>query len=383
MIVPEAHAAPFEFSDAEYGRRRSALHELMAAAELDHVLLRGENRSGSAVPWLTAWPVTREAWVLVSVEEPDVILINHYNHVPNARRLCLDAQVRWAGPDPLESVLALLDERGATAVGTIGPIAVRHHSGLSAGRAVVDLDADFQWLRMVKSDEEIAALRNAAALTDLAAQSLLDACTAGVTEYELTATLEYAYVSHGGGHHIHYLAVTRMDAPDRCVPAQWPTARAVTTGDVVTFELSASSAPDYPGQLLRTFTVGADPTPLISDLHEVAMAVFDAMEAILRPGVTAAQLLETARIVDDAGFTVVDDLVHGFGGGYLPPVIGSPRRAPRAPDVTLEAGMTVVVQPNIATADTRLGVQTGELLLITHSGPQRLHTFPRGLGRVG
>jgi Xaa-Pro aminopeptidase len=80
----------------------------------------------------------------------------------------------------------------------------------------------------------------------------------------------------------------------------------------------------------------------------------------------------------------VDDLVHGFGGGYLPPVLGSRSRAIRpTPDFTLEAGMTVVVQPNVATRDGRLGVQTGELLLVADDGPQRLHTFEPGLLTVG
>jgi Xaa-Pro aminopeptidase len=50
--------------------------------------------------------------------------------------------------------------------------------------------------------------------------------------------------------------------------------------------------------------------------------------------------------------------------------------------MSLEAGMTLVVQPNVTTADGRLGVQTGELLLVTEDGPERLHTFPSGLLRA-
>jgi Xaa-Pro dipeptidase len=41
------------------------------------------------------------------------------------------------------------------------------------------------------------------------------------------------------------------------------------------------------------------------------------------------------------------------------------------------------VQPNVVTRDGRAGVQTGELLLVTEQGPQRLHTFPRGLQQIG
>src|SRR5256885_6357252 len=38
-----------------------------------------------------------------------------------------------------------------------------------------------------------------------------------------------------------------------------------------------------------------------------------------------------ARVIEDAGFTVYDDLMHGFGGGYFPPVLGSKSR-PAGPD---------------------------------------------------
>jgi Xaa-Pro aminopeptidase len=70
--------------------------------------------------------------------------------------------------------------------------------------------------------------------------------------------------------------------------------------------------------------------------------------------------------------------VHGFGGGYLPPVLGTRSRSIRpTPDFTLDAGMTVVVQPNVSRTDFRLGIQTGEPMLITADGAERLHRFPR------
>jgi Xaa-Pro aminopeptidase len=54
-----------------------------------------------------------------------------------------------------------------------------------------------------------------------------------------------------------------------------------------------------------------------------------------------------------------------------------------APDFVLAAGMTLVVQPNVVTRDGRAGVQTGELLVITENGPQRIHKFPLGLRQAG
>jgi hypothetical protein len=45
--------------------------------------------------------------------------------------------------------------------------------------------------------------------------------------------------------------------------------------------------------------------------------------------------------------------------------------------------MTVMVQPNVVTHDHTVGVQTGELMHVTASGAERLHSFPKGLGRIG
>jgi Xaa-Pro dipeptidase len=372
------------FSAAEMLRRRRAVEGVLEREGLDSVVLYGANRSGSAVSWLTGWPVTREAHVLVTRGEPDVLLVSFYNHVPEARRRAGAADVRFAGDRPAATLVSLLRERGADGrpVGLIGPLPYDQYATLAGGRSVVDLSRAHTRLRLRKSAEEIQALRQAASLTDAAAGALLGSPLVGCTEHELTARLEQAYVSRGGMHHIHYVGVTPMSAPDRAVPAQWPRSRRVLSGDLLTFELSAAVAPEYSGQLLRTVAVGEEPLPLVRQMHDVAEAAFDAIRTRLRPGTHAEELVEAAGVIEDAGFTTVDDLVHGFGGGYLPPVIGSRSRAIRpTPDLTLESGMTLVVQPNVATTDGRLGVQTGELLLVTDDGPERLHTFPPGLMR--
>src|SRR5579875_2949988 len=84
----------------------------------------------------------------------------------------------------------------------------------------------------------------------------------GASDHEVLAAAEHAYVRRGGLHQIHYLGITAMSAPDVAVPGQWPTGRVVRPGDVVTCEVSAAAAPEYAGQLLRTFTVAEPPTGL-------------------------------------------------------------------------------------------------------------------------
>jgi Xaa-Pro dipeptidase len=204
-----------------------------------------------------------------------------------------------------------------------------------------------------------------------------------VSEPELGAIVEGSYLGSGGTTHIHYFAINAMDRPGLSVPAQWPSTRSLKAGDALVCEISAAWR-DHPGQVLRTFAVAAAPTPLYRELHAVADAAFDAIAGRLRAGATAEELVEASGVIEDAGFTTRDDLVHGFVGGYLPPVLGSRSRSLNdVPDFTFRAGMTVVVQPNVVTVDETAGVQTGELLLVTEDGVERLHAVPRGLQPTG
>ena len=385
MTGADAAAYP-RFSRAEMARRRRALEAEMAEHDVGHLLVYGANRFGSAVGWLTGWPVTREALVVVCPGERDLLLVDFYNHVPNARRMALDADVRPAAPSGIARAVDELRRRGAASrrVGVIGPLGWKAHARLAAlAGAVVDLDPAYTRLRLTKSAEELAWLRIGCELTDRAVGALRDGARPGLDERELGDLVERTYVRLGGTTHIHYFAATPMAAPAMAAPAQWPSARRLAAGDALTCEISASWW-DHPGQLLRTFAVAAEPTPLYRELHAAADAAFDAIVARLRPGATAADVVEAAAVIEAAGFTTRDDVLHGFVGGYLPPVLGSSSRAlTPVPDFTFEEGMTVVVQPNAVTRDETAGVQTGELMLIGPDGPERLHHVERGLLRAG
>jgi Xaa-Pro aminopeptidase len=237
------------------------------------------------------------------------------------------------------------------------------------------LDDAYTRMRLRKSGEELDWLRVGCAFTDDAVRAVHEQAGPGTDERELGNLAERAYVGRGGTTHIHYFG--------NPVPAQWPAARKLERGDVLSCEISASYW-DYTGQLLRTFAVGADPPPRYRELHHVADAAFDALFARVRPGATAADLVEASAVIGDAGFTTRDDLVHGFVGGYLPPVLGDKSRTlEEIPDFTLDEGMTIVIQPNVVTRDESAGVQTGELIAVTAGGAERLHAYERGLLRIG
>jgi Xaa-Pro dipeptidase len=373
------------FSAAEMARRRAAVEDLMAKAGADHLLFCGANRFGSSVQWLTQWPVTTEAIGVLSPGKRDAMFIQYFNHIPQAKILAAEADVSWGGEVTIEAASDELKKRGAKSdrVAVIGPLTVDQHGFLTSHFGdLKSLNRDYIRLRLMKSPDEIDWLRIGAHLSDLGMMALRDNLKPGVNERELGNAIERAYVGLGGVNVIHFVGATSMASPNVPVPRQFHATRKITTGDAVSSEISAAFW-DYSGQVLRSFTVGAEPTPLYRDLHAAADAAFDAIVAILKDGTTPAEVVAASHAIEDAGFTTIDDLMHGYGGGYLPPIVGSASRpAGKIPDVPLRAGMCVVVQPNVTTRDHTAGVQTGELLLITKTGVERFHTMPRGFVQV-
>jgi Xaa-Pro aminopeptidase len=374
------------FSDVEMARRRTLMQQVMAEANAEHLVFCGYNRAGSAVQWLTQWPVTTEAVCIFSPGRPDAIFVQWVNHAPLARRFAPEAEiVEWGGERTIDKVIAELTRRGARAdrVAVVGPMPFEPHAALSARFVkTISLNRAYARMRAVKSAEEIDWLRIGAAYSDAGMAALRDAIRPGVDERQLGDAVERAYVGAGGSTGIHFIGTTSMHDSDLAVPRQFPSNRKLQTGDVVVAEITAHFF-DHGGQVLRSFTVGEEPTKLYRALHDAADATFDAIAAVLKAGATPAQVIAASRTIEDAGFTIIDDLLHGYGGGYLPPVLGcASRPSGPVPETPFQASQTVVIQPNVVTPDHQAGVQTGQLVVIIESGIETLQHFPRGFARV-
>ncbi|MGB6708453.1 MAG: M24 family metallopeptidase [Pseudolabrys sp.] len=368
------------FSEAEMARRRGAVEALLARADCDHLLFCGANRFGSVVQWLTQWPVTAEAVGVFTPRERDALFVQYVNHAPQARILADKADVKWGGESSIAAAIETLERRGAPQdrVATIGLVSAEQHAALIAKFGKLkSLNRSYVRLRQVKSAEELDWLRIGAHFSDLGMTSLRDGCKPGLNERELGDLVERAYVSQGAINVIHYIGVTAMDAPDLGVPRQFPRRRRVQSGDVVVAEISAAFW-DHPGQMLRSFSLG-EPNKVYRDLHAAADAAFGSIAAVLKAGATPSQVIDASGVIEDAGFTIIDDLLHGYGGGYLPPILGCKSRpAGPVPQEPFRAGQTVVIQPNVVTPDGKAGVQTGEMVVIKETGIERMHTVPRG-----
>jgi Xaa-Pro aminopeptidase len=374
------------FSDGEMARRRGLVAAAMAEAGAEHLVFCGYNWAGSSVQWLTQWPATAEAVGVFSPGKPDAMFVQWINHAPLARRFADKAEiVEWGGESTIGKVIETLVRRGARTdgVAVIGPMRFDQHGALAEkfGK-IANLNRVYARLRAVKSEEELDWLRIGAAFSDAGMRGLRDAIKPGVSERELSDAVERAYVGAGGGTGVHYIGTTSMHASDLAVPRQFPLPRRVGKGDVVVAEITAEFY-DHGGQVLRSFAVGEEPTPLYRALHDAADAAFAAIAAVLKPGAMPAEVIAASRVIEDAGFTIIDDLLHGYGGGYLQPILGSSNRpSGPIPETPFKAGQTVVIQPNVVTKDGKAGVQTGEFGVITEGGFESLQNFPRGFGRV-
>ncbi len=372
------------FSGGEMSRRRMTIEQLLHEQACDHLVFCGANRFGSVVQWLTQWPVTAEAVGVFTEDKRDALFVQYVNHAPQARIVAEKADVQWGGESSISAAIKELEARGAKAgrVATMGPLSADQHAALSAKFGTIkNLNRDYVRLRQVKSAEEIDWLKIGAHFSDLGMLALRDGLKPGMTERELGDLVERAYVSQGATNVIHYIGTTPMNAPHLAVPRQFATTRKVEKGDAVVAEISAAFW-EHPGQVLRSFALD-EPPKLYRDLHAAADAAFDAIAKVLKAGATPAQVIDASGVIEEAGFTIIDDLLHGYGGGYLPPILGSKSRpAGKIPGEPFRAGQTVVIQPNVTTRDGKAGVQTGEMVLITDTGIERFHAVPRGFAII-
>ena len=92
----ELLASPYpEFSEAEILEREKRIKNLLRRLDLDALLIAGAARPGTATGWTTGWSVIVEAVTVVLPDAPRTMFIQHFNHLPLARKVAWKADVQW------------------------------------------------------------------------------------------------------------------------------------------------------------------------------------------------------------------------------------------------------------------------------------------------
>lgn len=381
---------PFpRFSDEEYKRRFVAVRKSMALDDLAAIIVYGgRGREAVSIPYLCNFLVTAKAHLLFPAVGEPTLFVQLFNHLPLARRLSVIDDVRAGGVNSGASIVAELKARKMPRanIGVVGDLPWYDAQTIKSELPSVTLvpwTHRFIQHRAIKSAEELERMQIAAKLSDQAMEALAREIRPGMDERELPRIVENSYLAEWGMNEIHYLTTTSMHKPEICVPAQYSAARKIDVGDVLITEVSASYW-GYPAQILRPYAIGEQPTELYQRLYDLCERAFTAVTSILKPGCTARQVVDAVQFIEDEGYSIYDDLLHGYGGGYLPPILRTHATAHESvPDYTFEENMTVVVQPNVITRDEKAGVQLGHLTRITATGCEPMHAYPRKFTVVG
>ncbi len=236
-------------------------------------------------------------------------------------------------------------------------------------------------LRMVKSAQELAYVREAARLADIGMAQFTAALAIGRSELELAGEVYGALMTSGSG--IAASPINLVSGPRSAYSHGAPTERRIAAGDFVNVEFGATFK-RYTSTIGRQFVMGP-PTARMREVYDVVRSASDAMIAIVRDGVPAIHVHETAqRIIAAAGLEPYRVHLSGYGlGPSFPPSWAEPLHLIDGTAYTLRAGMVVTIEPPVFIGPEGLGARIIDNVIVTADGAELLSTSSRDLIEIG
>ncbi len=226
-------------------------------------------------------------------------------------------------------------------------------------------------LRIIKSPEEIALIRQAIAATEASIAATFSQLAVGMTERDVAQLLSREMTSRGspGGGLVQF-------GPSSALPHGGPSAGQLTRETVVLID-AGSRVEGYTSDITRTIWFGDAPSDEFKKVYNI---VHDAQTAAIenaKPGVTQCQQVDRAarKVITDAGYGqyFTHRLGHGMGmDGHEPPY--------------MVEGNTTVLEPGIVFTDEpgiyqlgKFGVRIEDDCMMTPSGVEVLSHRPAKL----
>lgn len=368
------------FSDLEYERRSRLVRRMLEAKNLGGCLIYNSSASTGTVHYLSNYPSWRPTYLIYPLTGDPTLILHFYNHIPCTKEMSVVSDVQWHHNNPVAAVAKNLRKKKLdhSRIGVVGLDSIPYSHIVGIKRELprlelVDVSDEYNWIRWVRSEEEIEWFKESARLTDSTLYALEERTRPGLTEHDLQRVIHDAFLGDGGQLGVAFVSSTSMSRPDRYVPWQFPTSRRISKGDVVITEITVTYY-GYGTQIHRPFAVGREPTAQYKRLFDVALECFDRVSNALRPGATTKDILNASSIIEERGLTVFDSLVHGEGGGH--PELGTRSSAHSRQQFRFRENMVVVIQPQPVTRDFKAGLQLGAATVVTPNGAKSLHDYP-------
>jgi Xaa-Pro aminopeptidase len=329
---------------------------------------------GSDLPYLTgyrAMPLERLTMLVLPRRDEPVLV------VPELEAPRVDPGVVRVHPwseteDPIAMVDEFLDGARRVAIGdetwTRFSLALQNAGWERAWIAAGDLMAE---LRIVKSPDEVEALRAAAHAVDGVVDALADVRWAGRSERDVAR--EITEMTIAAGHDTVDFTIV-ASGPNGASPHHEASDRVIGHGDAIVVDFGGHQA-GYASDTTRTFVVGEPPAGFV-DAHAVLRAAQETAVGVVRPGVSAASIDEAARsVITEAGYG--DRFIHRVGHGIGMDTHEHPYLV-EGNEQILETGMAFSVEPGIYVPG-EWGMRIEDIVVVTDDGVDALNRSDHGL----
>lgn len=226
-------------------------------------------------------------------------------------------------------------------------------------------------LRMVKTPEEIAHMREGAKITEAIFEHMCKTIRPGITEFDLLAEMQYQMNKHEAGPSF---APIIASGENSSLPHAVVSSRKLQNGDFITMDFGVR----YKGvctDFTRTVALGGVEEELKVIYNIVHKANLET-EAAIRPGVLARDMDAVARgVIADAGYGAYYE--HGTGHGVGVEIHEAPWLSTKSTDV-LQAGMVLTVEPGIYLPG-KGGVRIEDMVVVTEDGIENFYTAAKDL----
>jgi Xaa-Pro aminopeptidase len=227
-------------------------------------------------------------------------------------------------------------------------------------------------LRMLKDDDELAAMKEAALKGCELFEHILGILRPGIAEIEVAAELEYK-ARLLGAEGMSFETIVASGARS-ALPHGRATVTALPRHGFLTLDFGIIHK-GYCSDMTRTVFLGT-PKPSERNAYQAVLEAQQAAVDAVAEGVTCAEVDEAARgILRRQGFGEAFSHSTGHGVGleiHEPPRVGANQKT------RLEAGMVITIEPGIYFAG-KFGIRIEDMVAVTRSGGEVLTPAPKAL----
>jgi Xaa-Pro dipeptidase len=369
------------FTTDEFDTRMARARGEMARRGLDAMLLFAPESQY----WLTGYDTFGYCFfqcLVISDRAP--VLLTRSADLRQAQLTSTIGDIRiWkdrAGADPTGDLVALLGEMGLTGkrIGweTRTQGLVHHHGARLAARleGLVEASDLMGLLRLVKSPAEIAYVRKAAELSDLAWDAAAERAHAGADEGAILGAMHEAIFAGGGDYPGNEFIIGSGKHALLC--RYQSGRRRLDASDQLTLEW-AGTYRHYHAANMKTIVIG-EPRPQHLAMQAAAVAALLACEGALRPGRPMADVFAAhARVLDEAGMGAhrLNACGYSLGPRFSPSWMEDQMFYEGAPTV-MEPGMVFFLHMILMDSATGTAMTLGRTSLVTEAAAEGLSRMP-------